>query len=528
MNIQKNNVYLAMQGAVILTIAGLVTKILSAAYRVPYQNIVGDIGFYIYQQVYPFYGMSVILATSGFPVIISKVMLDHSYEKPYHIRSKVMTVSVLYLLVIGLLTFFPLFSYSVQIANHMGDSHLASLIKVTSFSFLLIPFVSIIRGFFQSEQNMSPTAVSQVIEQGIRVSLILATSYFMLRMGFDLYATGIGALLSSIVGSVAAFIFLLVLWYKKSQQLNIGWNLTAPIRSISIVRSLVKYSITIGLSSLLLIFIQLIDALNLYSLLVSTGMDETLAKKTKGIYDRGQPLIQLGTVVATSLALSLVPVLANAKAKKDNEFIQEQLELSLKLCIVIAGGAAAGLMAIMKPTNIMLFTNEAGTNVLIVLSFSVLFTSLALTQFAILQGLGYTFFPAVSVLLGVGIKYLSNVWLIPEMGVSGAAFSTVVAYGVVVVMTLIYMLSKGYHFPAFKHLLKVVISILVMVLCLSGILQIIESYFSFDNRLFATLISLAGVVIGGSVYGMMILKLNVFTKTELVNIPIINKAIKLK
>jgi PST family polysaccharide transporter len=100
MNVQKNSINLAMQGAVILTIAGLITKILSAAYRVPYQNIVGDIGFYIYQQVYPFYGMSVILATSGFPVMISKVMTDYGYGRSVQIRSKIMTITFLYLTIL--------------------------------------------------------------------------------------------------------------------------------------------------------------------------------------------------------------------------------------------------------------------------------------------------------------------------------------------------------------------------------------------------------------------------------------------
>ncbi|MBM7606563.1 PST family polysaccharide transporter [Metabacillus crassostreae] len=528
MNVQKNNGGSVIQGAIILTIAGLLIKILSAAYRVPYQNIVGDIGFYIYQQIYPFYGMSVILATSGFPVIISKVMLDHGYERSHKIRSKIMTVSLLYLLAVGLLLFLPLFEFSSVISGYMGDSQLSPLIKVTAFSFLMIPFISIIRGYFQSEQNMNPTALSQVIEQGIRVTLILVSSFLMLRMGFDLYEIGIGALLSSIIGSVVAFVFLILYSQRKRADYMIKWNLSAPIKTMDILESLAKYSVTIGISSLLLIFIQLIDALNLYSLLIHNGMDETLAKQTKGIYDRGQPLIQLGTVVATSLALSLVPVLAQAKMKKNRQFIQEQIELSLKLCIVIAGGAAIGLMAIMKPINIMLFTNSYGTNVLIVLSFSVLFTSLALTQFAILQGLGYTFFPVVSVLIGVGIKYIANQWLVPEFNVIGAAFSTVISYGIVVFLTYIYMLRKSYHFQSVKMLMKVTFALLIMFLSLSALLHIVEGYMSLENRLFASLVALVGVVIGGGIYGLMILKLRIFTDRELLNIPIMNKEIKLK
>ena len=68
---------------------------------------------------------------------------------------------------------------------------------------------------------------------------------------------------------------------------------------------------------MLLMFMQLADSLNLYSLLAETGIGSETAKELKGVYDRGQPLIQLGTVVATSMSLSLVPLITKEKMKKD-------------------------------------------------------------------------------------------------------------------------------------------------------------------------------------------------------------------
>lgn len=526
MNVQKNSINLAMQGAVILTIAGLITKILSAAYRVPYQNIVGDIGFYIYQQVYPFYGMSVILATSGFPVMISKVMTDYGYGQSVQIKSKIMTITFLYLLTIGFILSTFLYIFSDKIAAYMGDLHLTALIQVTSIAFLIVPIISIFRGYFQSEQNMHPTAASQVIEQGIRVSFILLSSYFMVRAGYNLYDAGFGALVGSIVGSIAALIMLLIFWIRKEQHTMMRWNISAPIHTWKILYSLMKYSWTIGLSSLLLILIQLIDALNLYSLLVGGGMGEVLAKETKGIYDRGQPLIQLGTVVATSLALSLVPVIASAKVQNNFKFIHEKLNLSLKMCIVIGTGASGGLIAIMKPTNVMLFTNDSGSITLMVLSGSILFTSLCLTMFAILQGLGYTFIPALSVVIGVVVKYSVNIWLIPEYGTIGAAISTVFSYCIVALITILYMLIKGYSFKGNKSLVKISLSIVMMMMILSVLLKGFGLFIDLDNRIYATFASFIGVLIGGSFYGWMIFKLNVFSHDELRYIPMIKGFLK--
>jgi PST family polysaccharide transporter len=525
MNVQKNSINLAIQGAVILTIAGLITKILSAAYRVPYQNIVGDIGFYIYQQVYPFYGMSVILATSGFPVMISKVMTDYGYGKSVQIRSKIMTITFLYLTLFGLILSIFLYIFSDEIAAIMGDSHLTALIKVTAFSFIIVPFVSLLRGYFQSEQNMHPTAVSQVIEQAIRVSCILLSSYLIIRAGYNLYEAGFGALVGSIIGSLAAFLMLLMFW-RKEQQALMRWNISAPIQTWKILASLIKYSLTIGLSSLLLIFIQLIDALNLYSLLIGEGMGEVLAKETKGVYDRGQPLIQLGTVVATSLALSLVPVIASAKAQNNFKLIQEKLNLSLKICIVIGAGASAGLIAIMKPTNVMLFTNASGSIVLMILSASILFTSLCLTMFAILQGLGYTFFPALSVLVGVGVKYMMNIWLVPNYGVVGAAISTVFSYSIIALITILFMVMKGYAFKQSKSLMRISLASILMISILMMFIKAIGLFIDLDTRLYASIASFSGVLIGGGFYGWAILRLNVFSRDELQYIPIVKKLVK--
>lgn len=526
MDINKNHMNLAMQGALILTIAGLLTKILSAAYRVPYQNIVGDIGYYIYQQVYPFYGMSVILATSGFPVMISKIMSDYGYGHSINIRSKIITITLLYLTGIGVILSAFLYILSTRISMFMGDAKLAPLIQVASISFLMIPFVSLFRGYFQSEQNMQPTAISQVVEQGIRVSFILLSSFFMIKLGYDLYTTGIGAIFSSIIGSLAGLLLLIYLWIRKGYYSLFTWNLKAPISSWTIVKSLAMYSFTIGISSLLLIFIQMIDALNLYAVLVNDGMQEDLAKKAKGIYDRGQPLIQLGTVVATSFALSLVPAISNAKLVNDETFIREKLQLSLKLCVVVGAGASVGLITLMRPINTMLFTNDSSTFVLMVLSGSIVFTSICLTLFAISQGLGFTFLPAIAVLVGTGLKYGMNLLFIPIYGVVGAAFSTLLSYAAVAIFIMLFLSYKGYSLKEYKSIGKIGISLAIMVGVLVIVLTFVNLYIDLDSRINATIIALFGVMLGGSIYGLCVLKIKVFSKEEIQYIPVLNKLLK--
>ena len=145
-----------MQGAVVLTIASFIAKVLSAFYRVPFQNFVGDEGFYVYQQVYPIYGIAMTLALSGLPQFISKIVA----EQP-DIRSQKQVLRQLYPYVLWLAiacwAFF--FFGSQEIAISMGDAALQPLMEVVSFTFLLVPILSFYRGNFQGHLLMVPSGI---------------------------------------------------------------------------------------------------------------------------------------------------------------------------------------------------------------------------------------------------------------------------------------------------------------------------------------------------------------------------------
>ncbi|MFP7300258.1 oligosaccharide flippase family protein [Neobacillus niacini] len=423
------------RGAFILAIAALITKILSAVYRIPFQNIVGDVGFYIYQQVYPFYGLAIVLATTGFPVVISKLIAEQREKKnPDNIR-RLLFVSYIILQIFGALCFLILYFGAGFIANWMNDEKLAILLRVVSIVFLLFPIVSILRGYYQGKGDMLPTALSQVGEQLIRAFTILFLAYTLTKLGYSLYLIGGGAMFGSITGiMVSAVILFTFLWIRKE------WKIIAPSKGLLkgyyrevrvICKTLVFQGLTICISGMLMIFIQLADALNLYSLLTETGYEMEMAKSVKGVFDRGQPLIQLGTIVAASMSLSLVPLITSARIKKDTSFLEDKIQLAIRVSIVIGVGASLGLWAIIEPANIMLFEDNSGSSVLGILSFVILLSSIITTIIAIMQGLGSLLFPAGAVLATFPLKYILNAYLVPIFGTSGAAYATILTLALV-------------------------------------------------------------------------------------------------
>ena len=511
-----------LKGAFILSIAALIVKVLSAAYRIPYQNIVGDIGFYIYQQVYPFYGIVLTLSTLGFPIIISKLIAEKEFSK-----KDILAASFLLLSVIALVMFGGLFWGAEWIASKMGDPDLTSLLKMVSFYYLLMPFTSILRGYFQGINNMVPTAVSQVTEQFIRVTTILVLTPFLIYQGYSLYDAGEGAVFGSIIGGILGLILLLVLfvWYKESQAIRD--NKIHSEVFLPIIKVLLFQGFAFCISSLILVLFQLVDALHLYSLLRYSGMNEMAAKEWKGVYDRGQPILQLGTVVANSLSLSIVPLVSSYVKKHLESELVSKITYTLRVSVTIGVAATVGLICIMNPINQMLFTDVKGSVTLSIFSISILFSSIIMTLTAIIQSLNFYKAPVLIVLAGVVSKWFLDLWFIPRYQISGAAISTVLALlGMTIALSVI--LKNRLKAPLFmKSEIWIILRSAVLMGFTLFLFNSIFELFSNQTRWESSLQALLGVGVGAIVFITTVLRSNLFTQEELVLLPFGYKLIRL-
>lgn len=510
------------RGAFILALAALITKILSAVYRIPFQNIVGDVGFYIYQQVYPFYGLAMVLATTGFPVVISKLYAEQREKRDPEKTRRLLFVSFIILQLFGLLCFLILYFGAGYIASWMNDEKLAILLRVVSIVFLLFPIVSILRGYYQGKGDMLPTALSQVGEQLIRAFTILFLAYMLTQLGYPLYLIGGGAMFGSITGSmVSALILFTFLWIRKE------WRIIAPrkgmlngyYQEVSVIfKTLTFQGLTICISGMLMIFIQMADALNLYALLTENGYEKGMAKAVKGVFDRGQPLIQLGTIVAASMSLSLVPLITSARIKKDISFLQDKIQLAIRISIVIGVGASVGLWAIIEPANIMLFEDNSGTSVLGILSFVILLSSIITTIIAIMQGLGSLLFPAAAVLASFPLKYILNALFVPLFGTMGAAFATLITLALVCLLLYVKFKNMQSSTLLTLHFLGTLLTAaLLMVLLLKGCLALTNMITipAGTERLMAAVQALGGAFSGGFLFLFIIIRGGVFLEKEL-------------
>lgn len=272
---------------------------------------------------------------------------------------------------------------------------------------------------------------------------------------------------------------------------------------------------------MLLILLQLADSLTIYSELITAGIRGDEAKVLKGIYDRGQPLIQLGTVISTSMALTLVPFITGEMLKKEKGLLIEKVRFSLVVSLFFGFGASIGLFSMINKVNSMLFQNEQGSHVLAILCFVILLNAMIVTYTSVLQGLGATFYPAVIVLLGFIFKYAVNGPFVAAYGTSGAAYATNLSL-VLILVFLAVRLFRLLKLPLIdkKQVTVILLAAFCMYLTVKGYIYLTDKYtLKEGSRLLSAFQSLSGVVLGGFVYVFLVLKGNVFKEKDLLTLP---------
>ena len=248
------------------------------------------------------------------------------------------------------------------------------------------------------------------------------------------------------------------------------------------------------------------------------------AQTMKGIYDRGQPLMQLGLVIATSLSLSIVPMVTVMKNKQKD--IEEYCRLSFQISLGVSSAATVGLLLIMSPVNTMLFQTDAGSHVLRVLSIAILFASLCTTIIAILQGLDIIFYPAFIVLFGWLMKTIFNQLCIQQWGVYGAALATICSLAIMLLL-LVRKLHKTMNIPLVsgRFIKGLGLSLVTMTVILVILSQAFEYFFPFTagDRLVSSILSILLTIIGCVVFAGMIVYSDALSNEELALMPFGNK-----
>ncbi|MGN7471303.1 putative polysaccharide biosynthesis protein [Brevibacillus sp. SAFN-007a] len=430
-----------LAGALILAIAGILSKVIGMFYRIPLQEIVGDNGLGLYQEVYPLYLTFLILATAGVPVALSRVIAEALAEGKQGSVGQILARSMVMMGGIGIVLFAILYVSSPLIARLMGNPHLIEPIRAISLSLLFVPLIAVIRGFFYGHQKMLYVGLSQIVEQTLRVIFILVASLYLVRLGEDTDTVITGVNFGTMISTLLSLGFLaLLMWLhnrKNAVFINAEWGRLAWWYDRAFFGSMWRIAWPICVSALVIPIFSLTDsflAINIFRYI--WHVDGLTADTWFGIYSRGGPLLQMASLFGSSIALSIVPAIAEAKRQKDEERVTTLTKLSLRFAWLIGLPAGLGLTAVAEGANLALYGDMEGTRAMAILGISAIPLSLLLATNGILQGIGKEKIPARHLLYGVIVKVAATLVFTSLFGMDGLSLSWLCATAFVCVLNM--------------------------------------------------------------------------------------------
>ncbi|WP_054956723.1 putative polysaccharide biosynthesis protein [Paenibacillus dakarensis] len=538
-----------LQGAFILSAAAIVSKLIGTLQKIPLQNMGGDAVFGIYNTVYPLYTMIITIAIAGFPAALSKYVAEYEAAGRREESRRMVRISTAALVIFGLVLGVAMYLGAPVLGAWIGDEHVVPALRSGAIALAFVPWMALLRGYFQGLHNMVPTAVSQIVEQSIRVAVMIGLLLYMIQAGAGVDEIAAGALFGSAAGGAAGLLVMAVYWHKETSShrrtKSAGADAKAESGTLSgstvpsqqaagplperegsgqMLRRLTVYALPICLSALAVPLIGLVDTFTVPRLLKSTGLSGESVMAQFGIYNRGLPLVQLVTMMATSLSVLFIPALAETKFKGQGDLVANQCRMALRWFWLLGLAASFGLAILAVPINIMLYQDTVGSTVMRWVAFTAVGGTLSIISAALLQGIGRVKAPAVHLLVGALLKLGLNLLLVPKLGITGAAIAGVAAHFTAAILN-VFLLARtvGFKLNAVDLLLKPAVVITGLTLAAWAMSGAVSGMFTVlgngSGRLGAAAASLAGVTAGGAVFlaGTVLVKL--LTEEELRMLP---------
>ena len=475
----KKNTF--MEGAILATIGIIIVKVIGLIYVIPFNALIGDQGGALYGYAYNIYQLFLSISSAGFPFAISKLTSefkarnnDLAVRETYRLSTKI-------IMLISIVIFALLFIFAPQIGklivgNNTGGntySDIAFVIRMVSFAILVVPFLSVTKGFLQGHKYIGPTSVSQIIEQIVRVIIILLGSFLALKVFNTDMKTAVGIAVSgAFFGGLIAYIYLKIKIKKSGLLEKLPKQKEQVIEKKDIIKKILKYSIPFIIISLLYNLYNTIDMI-----LVSRTMSDILhypmvtVESVVSVFTTwGVKLNNIIIAVITGIITSLIPNIVSSYTKGDKKDVDDKFNKALQCVLFIMVPSTLFLSFLAQPVwNLFYGNNFYGPEVYKVYVFSALFGGFYSIVVNTLQGINKYKLVIITVFIGLILNTVLDVplmLLVEKLGYQvshGAVYAAIIGYSTSVIIALI-MLHKKYGFnftDTKKRLPKYVISWLV-------------------------------------------------------------------
>uniref|UniRef100_UPI003FA20D5A putative polysaccharide biosynthesis protein n=1 Tax=Sporomusa aerivorans TaxID=204936 RepID=UPI003FA20D5A len=509
-----------LKGALILTVAGIVVKIIGSVNRILLSRLLGGEGVGLYQMAYPIYLLALSVSSAGIPVAISIIVAEKLALRDYRGANRVFRISLGVLAATGLLfTFLLYYGAGWLIENHfVRDARAYYAIAALAPAIFFVTVLSSYRGYFQGLQMMTPTAVSQIFEQLFRVITMIAFAYILLPRGLEFAAAG--ASFGAGPGAAAGLLVLLYFYWRHRPGFKHQMETQPQINqesSVSIITRIVKLALPVSLANIMLPVVSNIDLLIVPARLEVAGYTVEQATELFGyLTGMAVPLVNLATILTASLAVGLVPAVSEAYTLGNKERIYQRTATAMRISNLITIPSFVGMWLLATPISLMLYgTPNAGTSIAI-LAVGIFLLGIHQVTTGVLQGLGHTAIPVINMALSAVVKIIMS-WVLtamPALGIMGAAWATVADFGVAALLNMFFVYRYVRFSLDVKDTMKAVVASAVM-----GAVVLLAYDSLMSHTLHNTLATLGSIMAGGAVFGIVMLLVGGVQARDIEQIP---------
>lgn len=498
-----------IKGSLILGIAGILARFLGLFFRWPLIMLIGDEGVGYYQMSYPLY-MFFIAIASGLPVAMSKMISERNALNDIDGSFQVVKESSYLMISIGIGTTLALFFFAKPIISFLKWDSKAyySLIGI-SFAPFIISFTTIFRGFFQGFQNMTPSAISQILEQIGRVVFGVGLAIILLPKGIE-YSAG-GAAFGATAGAVLGGSYLFS-QYKKTKKI---FKVKKIKTNTEVLSSILKIAVPISLGTTVGSIMNLIDSILVPQKLLQAGLNNTQATILYAqLTGKAAVITNIPLTLSMAICTSLIPIIAENFILNKKSELKNKIDAAMKMAAVIALPCMFGLFFLSRPILNLIFPGRAeGAEILKYLSISIPFIIITQTTTSILQGTGHYIKPVINLFIGCIVKIILTSVLVarPELNIYGAVIASVGAYitsSILNIITLRICLKVTMNF--YEILIKPCFAAIIMMIFV--LLSYNSIYKSIGSNGLSCLIS---IFLGMIMYIILILIFKVFKVDEI-------------
>ena len=496
-----------VEGTIVAYLSILITKIVGAIYVIPFYNIIGENGGVLYSYAYNIYNLFLNISTSGIPTAVAIIISEYNALKMFNEREYTYKIANKVISIISFIAFLIMFIFAKYLALFfIGDLDGANsiesvvlVIRVISLCLLVVPFLSVTRGYLQGNKYVSPSSFSQLLEQLARIFVVLIGSYVAINVLHFSVPVGVSvALFGTVFGAAIALLYLKTKIRKNKKEFLKGVDkpLKSSVSGKEIIKKIIKHAFPVIIIAITQNIYEMIDLRFIIRGLYMIGFTGSESEVLGSIVVTWTPKIcMLINALAIGLCTSIIPFIVEGYTKKDIKLVNSRFNQSINTILFVGIPLATFIIAFSKPVYYIFYGNSTyGGIILKMMAIVSIFFSLHMVVNMMLQGMKKYKIVYLNTFTGIIVNALLDIpmiLLLNKLGFHpylGTLMATLI--GQLVSLTIVFISLKREHkfeyIPILKNISKTILPTIVTII----VILILKTFIKYNGGYIITIIKL--------------------------------------